>query len=92
MSSTPSAIDNWGNLLQRALDEIGLSQNRLAELLDTPQPTINRWCRGINKPAPTVQVRVFEALRDQGWPGSITSLFPRTDDEADLAVRCTGTH
>lgn len=36
---TPTSLRQW-------LARRDISQSRLAKILDVPQPTVNRWCRG----------------------------------------------
>ena len=39
-----------GNRIRDKLDELGLSQNELAFIIETDPSTVSQWCTGIAKP------------------------------------------
>lgn len=86
MESTSDVTGSWGSRLQQALSQAGLSQSRFAELIGKRAPTVNRWCSGVLLPTTKDQLKAVEILRNHGWAGTITGLFPRTVEEAELAA------
>ena len=50
--------------LKRALQENGLTQKNLAELLDTTQATVSRWLHGVNEPDMAVFLEICLYLNE----------------------------
>lgn len=85
--SIPTSPAEWGAKLKAAREAAKLSQLALAQLANVSQGSISTAEAGKSRPDVPTQVALAAALRIP-----VTDLFPRTDDEADLAVRCSGAH
>lgn len=84
--SPPGGIrSTWGTRLRSAREEAGLSRRTLAGHLGVQELAVLRWESGERNILPPVQEDLARVLGR-----SITALFPRTADEADLVARCTG--
>lgn len=76
----------WGNGLRSARLAAGISRQALALGVGVSAKTIQRWeatgpTTYTTQPNPAQQRRLAELLRI-----SVTELFPRTEDEAELVV------
>lgn len=74
-------LGGWGSRLAAARNAAGLTQLDLATALDVTAVTVQRWEAGSRRPSEEDQTRLARVLRI-----SITELFPRTEDEAELVV------
>lgn len=80
-------IARWGPNVAAARQSLDLTQRQLGERAEASLKHISEIELGKVKPSIDMQVRLAEALGR-----GVTDLFPRTDDEAELAVRCSGAH
>lgn len=74
----------WGERLRGRRTAAGITQEAFGAGLGVNRMTVYRWEAGQRLPDVPTQVRIAEALGT-----TVTELFPRTEDEADLATRCT---
>jgi transcriptional regulator with XRE-family HTH domain len=76
---SPDVLAGWGPRLLAARTNADLSRRQLAERVGVADKTIQRWEAGTGAPSPAQQRSLAAALNL-----SVTELFPRSDDEAEL--------
>lgn len=74
-------MSEWGGNARRAREAAGLTQTQAAELAGTTQHNLSRIERGEQLPMYELQIQLAGA-----YSLSVTELFPRTDDEAELVT------
>ena len=60
----------------------GLSQSRLAELMEVEQPTVQRWESGKRQPSAETMVELARVLGGSGGSSQARKVFYRVDDGA----------
>lgn len=80
-SSVVSYRRRWGQNIQAARLRRGLTQEKLARLLDCGQQNISRWERGVVVPRDGMKIRLAELL---GIP--VSELFPWDDADGGRAA------
>jgi transcriptional regulator with XRE-family HTH domain len=81
MPSETNAAGGWGRNIAAARSQLGFSQAQLADRVGVSLATLTRWEQAVREPRVPDQRRLADALGV-----SITELFPRTDDEAELVA------
>lgn len=76
--------------LSAALNEVGITQARLAELIDQQPSAVSRWVNGVLEPRRPNKADILRVLRDNGWTGTSVDLWPVDDD--DYQASCTRGH
>src|ERR671912_1684701 len=70
----------FGQALQRAREECGLSQRGLAEALGVSQASVSQWLLGQTAPRPERVAALERVLRMR--PGSLAQLFGYVSDDS----------
>jgi transcriptional regulator with XRE-family HTH domain len=69
--------------LKQFIDENGLKQRRIAQMIGTDETTVSNWARDIRTPSDEDKARVVAALIEcTGKDVTIDSLWPPTPAEA----------
>lgn len=71
------------------LRDLGLSQAQLATELEQAPNAVSRWVGGV-EPRRTNKAEILAVLRDHGWAGTSTDIWPV--DELDYESSCTRGH
>jgi putative transcriptional regulator len=74
-----STQEGWGRNLAAARARLGITQADLAQRVGVTLVNVNRWENSARQPSLPRQIRLAEVLGV-----SVTELFPRTADEAEL--------